>query len=89
MGTFQRLASSGSSSSESWYSSSRSFNVFRLGCHEPLRFSERGADGDKARLWADGDEARPGLLWLGRNGEVERDRRGFRACNEEPGSNLL
>lgn len=33
-GTFQRLASSGNSSSESWYSSSNSLMVFRCGCQE-------------------------------------------------------
>ncbi len=35
-GTFHRLASSGSSSSRSSYSFSSSFDVFRLGAHEPL-----------------------------------------------------
>ena len=34
IGTFQRLASSGNSSSESWYSASSSWTDLRLGCHE-------------------------------------------------------
>ena len=37
MGTFHRLASSGNSSSESWYSASNSLIVFREGCHDPRR----------------------------------------------------
>jgi len=35
-GTFHRCASSGRSSSESWYSSSNSLMVLRVGCQEPL-----------------------------------------------------
>lgn len=34
-GTFQRLVSSGSSSSDSWYSASNSLIVFREGCQDP------------------------------------------------------
>jgi hypothetical protein len=55
MGTFQRLASSGRSSSESWYSASSSCIDLRLGCHE-LRRAGRGKDdrgdtGPGRRLW--------------------------------------
>lgn len=37
MGTFHITASSGTSSSESWYSASNSFTVLRFGCHDCLR----------------------------------------------------
>ena len=93
MGTFQRLASSGNSSSESWYSSSKSFKVLRFGCQELFRFKVRDADGDKDKLCVDGDDTKePLLLSLGRSGEVDRDRCGFNECElggVAPGSNLL
>lgn len=37
IGTLNKLASSGSSSSESWYSASISYIVFLFGCHDSLR----------------------------------------------------
>ena len=43
IGTFHKLASSGNSSSESWYSSSSSWIDLRLGCHEP-RLEGGGSD---------------------------------------------
>lgn len=42
-GTFQRLVSSGKSSSESWHSSSSSFTDFLLGCQEPRLLGPCGA----------------------------------------------
>lgn len=77
-GTFHKFASSGRSSSVSSYSSSSSFAVFRLGCHEPLldgtglisgetacREAASGADSGDAKDngVADGEGERE-RLWL-------------------------
>lgn len=68
IGTFHKLVSSGSSSSESWYSSSRSLTDLRRNCQG----SARPTVGDRARLVAD----RVGRSFeVGGTGDVERDRR--------------
>lgn len=72
MGTFHKLASSGRSSSESWYSSSNSLTDLRVGCHDPRRPPFRAERGERASvlLLGDGDSIDAGLL-----GDGERDRR--------------
>lgn len=69
---FHRLASSGNSSSESWYSSSKSFRDLRFGCHVCFAVGTREDNGDRARLVLDAER-----LDVGRNGDVDRDRRGW------------
>lgn len=71
MGTFQRLASSGNSSSESWYSSSKSCTVLRGRCHDGFRLRVGVLTGFRDRLCVDGDELK---LDVGRSGDVERER---------------
>lgn len=44
IGTFHRLASSGRSSSESWYSSSNSLTVLRFGFHDVALVRDRLAE---------------------------------------------
>lgn len=75
-GTFHRLASSGNSSSESWYSSSSSCMVFLWGCQEDLRDGtpreDAGAWGmgrSPARLW---DDMEPEARVRRTGGEDER-----------------
>ena len=68
---FHRLASSGSSSSESWYSSSRSFKDLRFGCHVCFGTGVRAERGERAKLVLEADR-----LDTGRKGDVDRDRRG-------------
>lgn len=72
IGIFHRLASSGSSSSESWYSSSNSFKLLRFCCHVCFCVGVLADNGDKARLVLEADR-----LEVGRNGDVDRDRRGW------------
>lgn len=76
MGMFHKLASSGNSSSESWYSSSNSFSDFRLGCHVCLLTGTRAESGDKAKLVLEAER-----LEVGRSGDTDRDRRGWEGAN--------
>ena len=58
-GTFQMTASSGTSSSESWYSSSSSWTDFRLGgcgCQEPRRRGRTDPAGWCGWWWAEEEE---------------------------------
>lgn len=71
MGTFHRLASSGSSSSESLYSSSSSLTDLRVDCQDALRVSPRAVCGDRVVLPPEGDGEIADEGWLG---EGERDR---------------
>lgn len=86
-GTFHKLASSGNSSSESWYSSSNSLTDFRIdtGCKE-LRREEgrpRGANGDRLWLEADRDDNWAAEFGTGaEDGDTERVRNG-RWCGRE------
>lgn len=64
MGTFHKLVSSGNSSSESWYSSSRSLTDLRRLAQDSLR-----PEGDRARLVVDMVGRRVGI---GEAGETER-----------------
>lgn len=67
IGTLNRLASSGSSSSESWYSASISYIVFLLGCHDPLR---PGTARDVAGVCANWPRREAeGTLWSAGNSE--------------------
>jgi hypothetical protein len=79
-GTFHKLASSGKSSSESWYSSSSSFTDFRTGagCKEPRREEgrARGAKGDRFWLDADGENLAAECVAGAEDGDTERDRSG-------------
>jgi hypothetical protein len=86
-GTLYRYASSGKSSSESWYSSSSSLIVLRLGCHELLLlvgFIEFGDSPD--RRWDvpfGNDVDEPGTA-DGCAGDGDRDRcRGFEDSDSE------
>lgn len=89
-GTFHKCASSGKSSSESWYSSSNSLIVLRLGCQEPLLlgrpFLELGDSPDRGcgvPLGND-DVAIPGIA-DGCEGDGERERYRFLEESESDG----
>lgn len=83
---FHRLASSGSSSSESWYSSSKSLTDLRFGCQVCFWMGTRADSGERPRLVLEAER-----LDVGRSGETDRDRRACDGvkpgeCNVLPGS---